>query len=92
IEDNPDIDKYIPPWIFTLKFPVNSSIVSLSSSYDLHYKRGYFQIEINRRITKALSLYVQYRNGYGESLIDYDLKNSRIMFGMSLLPYFELNR
>lgn len=92
VEDNPDIDKYIPPWIFTLKLPVNSSIVSVSSSYDLHYKRGYFQLEINRRITKALSLYMQYRNGYGESLIDYDLKNSRIMFGLSLLPYFELNR
>ena len=48
------------------------------------FKRGYIQTTISYPILQAISVYAQFFNGYGQSLIEYNHKSTGFGIGVSL--------
>lgn len=86
-DDNPDIIKYYGhgQLDFTLKIPeFYDTYLSTISRYNFRSGKG--SIEINATLplhVNSMSLMVQYWNGYGESLIDYNVKQQKIGIGLN---------
>jgi len=86
-DDNPDIHKYYGYGELgvTFKFPeLHNSYLAAMARYNPKYQRG--AIEINTTIPlylNSMSLMIQYWNGYGESLIDYNIKQQKIGIGLN---------
>jgi phospholipase A1 len=57
----------------------NVGAVQLEWSMPLH--------AINEHLARKFSLYVQYFNGYGEGLLDYNKSNNRISAGLMLADW-----
>jgi len=86
-DDNPDIHKYYGygELGLTVKFPeLNQTYLSSFARYNPKYNRG--AIEVNLTVPlplSSMSFMVQYWNGYGESLIDYDVKQQKFGIGLN---------
>jgi len=52
-------------------------------------EKNAFELTWSYPITKVLRVYAQYFNGYGESLIDYDVRTERIGIGFALNDFVE---
>jgi len=84
-DDNPDILKYYgyDELGLTAKIPqLHNLHISTISRYNFKYGKG--SVEVNASIPLFLSnmsFLVQYWNGYGESLIDYNVKQQKIGVG-----------
>lgn len=88
-DDNPDISKYYGygELGLTLKIPefYNTYIATMSR---YNFKSGKGAIEVDLTIPlhlNSMSLMIQYWNGYGESLIDYNVKQQKIGIGLSFI-------
>jgi phospholipase A1 len=84
-DDNPDIHKYMGYCEIgmTLKMPELLDIqIANSARFNVRTHRGAFlsSITIPFRLSSSSAM-VQYFDGYGESLIDYNVKQRRIGFG-----------
>lgn len=86
-DDNPDIISYYGygELGLTLKIPeFYNTYISTMSRYNFRSGKG--AIEINATLPlhlNSMSLMVQYWNGYGENLIDYNVKQQKIGIGLS---------
>jgi phospholipase A1/A2 len=86
-DDNPDIYKYYGHGELGITFKLpsfNRLYISTISRWNIKHNRG--SIEANATFpgfAGDLSLMIQYWNGYGESLIDYNVKQQKIGFGMT---------
>jgi phospholipase A1/A2 len=86
-DDNPDIHKYYGNGELglTLKMPqLRNLYISAISRYNFRYQKG--SVEINATLPmylSSMSFMVQYWNGYGESLIDYNVRQQKIGFGFN---------
>jgi phospholipase A1 len=83
-DDNPDIEDFLGNFEFTVayhKFDQEVSVM-MRNNLDFDDNRGALQIDWTFPLQRRFRGYVQFFNGYGESLIDYDAHISRIGIGI----------
>jgi phospholipase A1 len=86
-DDNPDILNYMGYGDLTLVYPRKDQLFKLllRNNFDLSENRGALQAEWTFPIFKSgLFGYVQYFDGYGESLVDYKNKTRRLSLGFAI--------
>lgn len=84
-DDNPDIEKYLGNFEFTTVYRRGDYEFTTMFRNNLRSEnRGAFQIDWTFPLLKNVRGYVQYFNGYGENLIDYNARTQRIGFGFLL--------
>jgi phospholipase A1 len=84
-DDNPDIDDYLGHFEFSAAYRHDHHELSLMFRNNLRSdNRGAIQLEWTFPMYKRLRGYVEYFNGYGESLIDYNAHRQRIGVGFML--------
>jgi len=85
-DDNPDIEDYLGNFEFTVAYRKHDQEVSvmLRDNLDRNDNRGAIQIDWTFPLQRRFRGYVQYFNGYGESLIDYNAHIERIGVGILL--------
>lgn len=88
-DDNPDIYKYMGYFELTTVYQWQSQTISTLFRNNLQGdNKGAIQIDWSFPIDKKFKGYVQYFNGYGESLIDYDQRIERLGIGILLTDFF----
>jgi phospholipase A1 len=85
-DDNPDIEDYMGNFEFTVAYRKFDHEVSamLRNNLDTDDNRGALQLDWTFPVEGRYRGYLQYFNGYGESLIDYDAHINRIGIGILL--------
>lgn len=87
-DDNPDITDYLGYGDLTLAYKLKDGTLSATLRNNLkRQNRGSIEIDYSRPINKHIRAYVQYFNGYGESLIDYNRSISRFGIGVALTDW-----
>ncbi|MGE0079825.1 MAG: phospholipase A [Thiohalomonadaceae bacterium] len=87
-DDNPDIEKYMGNFEFRAVLRNGDAHWGLMLRNNLRDEnRGAVELDYSRPLGNQVRAYVQYFNGYGESLIDYDHYNSRIGIGIMLTDW-----
>lgn len=87
-DDNPDLENYIGRQKLFIDYAFHHYGLSLEHQNDL------FKYDINKGNTKLditlpspsdnFNFFIRYFHGYGESLIDYDVKLERVSFGVKI--------
>lgn len=87
-DDNPDITNYLGygDLILAYKFPTGTLSATLRNNLKSD-NRGSIEIDYSFPFNKHIKGYVQYFNGYGESLIDYNRSINRIGIGIALTDW-----
>lgn len=85
-DDNPDIEDFLGNFEFTTAYRKNDQEVSvmLRNNLESEDNRGAIQVDYTFPLHRRFRGYVQFFNGYGESLIDYDAHIERIGIGILL--------
>jgi len=85
-DDNPDIEDFLGNFEFTTAYRKNDHEVSvmLRNNLESDDNRGAIQVDYTFPMHRRFRGYVQFFNGYGESLIDYDAHIERIGVGILL--------
>lgn len=88
--DNPDIDDYLGYGEINYVKLMQRHQVSmmLRNNLDRSENRGAVELGYSFPVTKKMKGYVQYFNGYGESLIDYNRYQERIGVGIKFTDWF----
>jgi phospholipase A1 len=88
-DDNPDILDYMGNFEFTVGTRVKDLELSLMLRNNLSTSnnRAYYELNAAYPLTKRFDLLLQYANGYGESLIDYDYKIERFGIGIQFARF-----
>ncbi|NIS75655.1 MAG: phospholipase [Deltaproteobacteria bacterium] len=88
-DDNPDIEKYLGYGEVTAAYGLRGHVFSLLFRNNLRGRRNRGAVELGWSfpVTHNLRGYVQYFNGYGESLVDYNDASNRIGIGVMLSDY-----
>lgn len=87
-DDNPDITRYMGHYEIGAVYKWDEHTVSLMTrnAFESDFRRGSVQVSWSFPLGAwpFLKGYVQYYNGYGESLIDYDQHVNRVGLGLAL--------
>lgn len=87
-DDNPDITDYLGYGDLTLAYKLPDGTLSATLRNNLRRQnRGSIELNYSHPINKHIRAYVQYFNGYGESLIDYNRAISRFGIGIALTDW-----
>ncbi|MDO8825045.1 phospholipase A, partial [Methylophaga sp.] len=82
-DDNPDIEKYLGNFDFTSVYKYGDHSFDLMIRNNLRGdNKGATQLGWSFPLYKNFRGYVQWFNGYGESLIDYDHRTNSVGFGI----------
>lgn len=88
-DDNPDIEDYLGHGELTLIYETNKHVFSVMTRNNFQgNNRGAVQIDWSYPLKDQIKGYVQYFNGYGESLIDYNHLSNRFGVGIMLNNWF----
>ena len=85
-DDNSDISRYLGYGEVTVSYMIRSHVVSFMFRNNLRVprNRGAIQFDYSFPLTRNITSLVQWFNGYGESLIDYNKPNNRFSIGLAL--------
>ena len=85
-DDNPDIHHYLGYGQLSGAYKWRKNVFSFAFRNNLNFdeNRGSIEIGWSYPLTNNLRAYIQYYNGYGESLIDYDNYTNRIGCGIMI--------
>jgi len=88
-DDNPDITDYMGYGDLVLAYKWNEQTIAatLRNNLDFANNKGAIQVDYSFPLSNRVKGYVQYFNGYGESLIDYNRSVSRIGVGIALTDW-----
>jgi phospholipase A1 len=87
-DDNPDIEFYMGHFELQVLRYVGSNSLGLTARNNLRSKnRGALQLDWTFPVGKRLKGYLQFFNGYGESLIDYNHSTTRLGIGVMLTDW-----
>ncbi|MCW1877501.1 phospholipase A [Erwinia sp. INIA-01] len=87
-DDNPDITKYMGYYRLTLGYQMGDSIFSVKSNYNWNSGYGGAELGWSYPMTEHVRFYTQVFSGYGESLIDYNHRQTRVGVGVTLNDLF----
>jgi phospholipase A1 len=85
-DDNPDITDFIGRAEFGLSFNIGkiNLLTKVSNNLSFNKNRGSVELNLTYPINERYDWLLQYFNGYGDSLIDYNRHQQRIGFGIQL--------
>lgn len=82
---NPDIAHYLGYDRVTLSYKIDKLVASLTmSNLESGLSRGHVIASLSYPLTKAIRLYGQYFNGFGQSLIEYNHRTQAAGIGIAL--------
>jgi phospholipase A1 len=84
-DDNPDIEDYLGHGDFQAIWRRGRHDVALTARYAAGHGRGALQLDWHYPLVGDLKAYLQVFTGYGESLIDYNHRQTTIGLGVSLV-------
>ena len=82
-DDNPDIEDYLGYGDLKIIYPYKDNLLTSLIRYNPHTRKGAIELDYSKPIRNDVFLYIQYFNGYGESLIDYNRLTNRIGIGVA---------
>nr|WP_267313357.1 phospholipase A [Zophobihabitans entericus] len=83
-DDNPDLTKYVGYYRLTLGYSWNSHMFTAQGRYNWNTGYGNAELGWSYPVSDVLRIYTQLYTGYGESLIDYNYKQTRFGVGIKL--------
>lgn len=85
-DNNPDITNYYGFWEFNGRLTHGKQRYHMMLRNNLHTKnnRGAVQLDWSWKVSEEFDTYVQFFHGYGENLIEYNHRNTRIGAGILL--------
>lgn len=86
-DDNPDIEDYFGHYEFWGVYDYHQYELSSMLRQNFDTGKGAFELGITFPMWKRIKAYVQFFNGYGESLIDYNHSVQRISVGFLLTDF-----
>lgn len=88
-DDNPDINNYLgyANFIYFKKWRNNSGVIRFGNNLREKNNRGWGEIEFNFPVTPRVRGFIQYFEGYGHSLIEYNQYQRRIGLGFKISDY-----
>ncbi|MCU0814683.1 MAG: phospholipase A [Burkholderiaceae bacterium] len=86
-DDNPDIVDYLGHGDVVLSYRWRDSVVSGKARYNVGTGRGYVEGSWTFPLLRGLNGFLQATSGYGESLIDYNARQTTIGLGVSLYDW-----
>ena len=90
-DDNEGLEDYIGKQKYFIKYKTDNYNVSLmhqNNIFDYYSSKGNSKINLTfPSINSNFDFFIRYFNGYGESLIDYDVKIERISFGIMIADW-----
>ncbi|MBM7071323.1 phospholipase A [Shewanella sp. 202IG2-18] len=88
-DDNPDINKYMGNFELYGAYAIDKHRFTLKLRNNLRSdNKGSAEFTYSYPLVGHMRLYVQYFNGYGESLIDYNVNTNRLGVGVSINDIF----
>lgn len=87
-DDNPDITKYMGYYRTRLGYKLGDNIFSVEGNYNWNSGYGGATLGWSYPITEHVRFYTQVFSGYGESLIDYNHRQTRLGVGVTLNDLF----
>lgn len=85
-DDNPDIDDYLGNFELFLGTQINQYTIygKIRNNLDFSDNKGSVELNLSYQFSDRYSLLLQYHNGYGDSLIDYNRYQQRFGIGIQL--------
>jgi len=86
-DDNPDIQNFLGHFQITSAYAWENIQANLSVRQNFKTNKGSVELGLTFPLSGRLRGYVQYFNGYGESLIDYNFPQQRFGLGIALTDF-----